>query len=269
VNGSDGRSAEGRGELNRPREGNLKGQVAIITGASRGIGRAIALLFAREGADIAFCHLNDEAGAAEVVAGIEALGRGAFQRGLDVADLPALRGFIAEAQSALGPCDILVNNAGLNLRGPIETITEAMFDRVLDVHVKASFFAAQAVWEGMAARGRGRIITTASQLGFKGAANIVPYCTAKAALIGFTRALAHEGAPKGILVNAIAPGPVRSDLTAQLGPDWAAATGAKLPIGRIGEPEEIAAAALLLASSPGGDFFVGATLSPNGGDIMH
>ncbi len=249
--------------------GQLAGQVAIITGGSRGIGRAIALLFAREGADIAFCHLDDEAGAAPVVAQITALGRRALAASVDVANLPALRAFIAQAEAQLGPCDILVNNAGLNLRGPIGTITEEMFDRVMNVHVKASFFAAQAVWDGMAARGRGRIITTASQLGLKGAPNIVPYCTAKAALIGFTRALAHEGAPKGILVNAIAPGPVATDLTAQLGEDWAARTGAKLPIGRIGQPEEIAAAALLLASSPGGDFFVGATLSPNGGDIMH
>ncbi|MGX9962636.1 SDR family NAD(P)-dependent oxidoreductase [Roseomonas sp. F4] len=249
--------------------GQLAGQVAIITGGSRGIGRAIALLFAREGADIAFCHLNDAEGAADVTAGITALGRRAFALSLDVSNLPALRGFIAEAQEKLGPCDILVNNAGMNIRGPISTITEEMFDRVMDVHVKASFFAAQAVWDGMAARGRGRIITTASQLGLKGGPNIVPYCTAKAALIGFTRALGHEGAPKGILVNAIAPGPVATDLTAQLGPEWAASIGAKLPIGRVGQPEEIAAAALLLASSPGGDFFVGATLSPNGGDIMH
>ena len=249
--------------------GTLQGQVAIITGASRGIGRAIALLFAREGADIAFCHLHDEAGAAEVADSITAMGRRAFHLALDVADLPALRGFIAEAQATLGPCDILVNNAGINLRGPITSITEAMFDRVLDVHVKASFFATQAVWEGMVARGRGRIITTASQLGFKGAPNIVPYCTAKAALIGFTRALAYEGAPLGILVNAIAPGPVATDLTAQLGPEWAGRVAEKLPLGRVGQPEEIAHAALLLASSPGGDFFVGATLSPNGGDVMH
>ncbi|MBU8537771.1 SDR family NAD(P)-dependent oxidoreductase [Falsiroseomonas tokyonensis] len=249
--------------------GQLDGQVAVITGGSRGIGRAIALLFAREGADIAFCHLNDAEGAAPVVAQIEALGRRAFAASVDVADLPALRAFIAQSEQKLGPCDILVNNAGLNIRGAIETITEEMYDRVLDVHVKASFFAAQAVWAGMAARGRGRIITTASQLGLKGAPNIVPYCTAKAALIGMTRALGHEGAPKGILVNAIAPGPVATDLTAQLGPEWAANIGAKLPIGRVGQPEEIAAAALLLASSPGGDFFVGATLSPNGGDIMH
>jgi 3-oxoacyl-[acyl-carrier protein] reductase len=249
--------------------GQLQGQVAIVTGGSGGIGRAIALLFAREGADVAFCHLGDAAGAAEVARAIEALGRRTFHAELDVADLPALRVFLAGAEAALGPCDVLVNNAGLNLRGAFETITEEMFDRVMSVHVRASFFAAQAVWPGMAARGRGRIITTASQLAFKGAPNIVPYCTAKAALVGMTRALAREGAPKGILVNAIAPGPVVSGLTAQLGADWAERTGATLPLGRVGQPEEIAAAALLLASSPGGDFFVGATLSPNGGDLMH
>ena len=249
--------------------GALAGQVAIITGGSRGIGRAIAILFAREGADIAFCHLHDAEGAAEVADRIENLGRRVFHASFDVAELPALRAFITGGEAALGPCDVLVNNAGLNLRGPIEQVTEEVFDRVMSVHVRASFFAAQAVWAGMAARGRGRIITTASQLAFKGGAGAVPYCTAKAALVGMTRALAREGAPKGILVNAVAPGPVETDLTAQLGPDWAERTGAGLPLGRVGQPEEIAAAALLLASSPGGDFFVGATLSPNGGDVMH
>lgn len=249
--------------------GQLSGQVAIVTGASRGIGRAIALLFAKEGADIAFCHLEDAEGAAEVARGIEAAGRRAFHRSLDVADAAALRAFVTAVEAALGPCDVLVNNAGMNLRGAFETLEDEAFDRVMSVHVKAAWVASQAVWPGMSARGRGRIITTASQLAFKGAPNIVPYCTAKAALVGFTRALAREGAPKGILVNAIAPGPVATELTAQLGPDWAARTGATLPIGRIGQPEEIAAAALLLASSPGGDFFVGATISPNGGDLMH
>jgi 3-oxoacyl-[acyl-carrier protein] reductase len=249
--------------------GQLAGQVAIVTGASRGIGRAIALLFAREGADIAFCHLHDTDGAAEVATAIEAAGRRAFHLPLDVAEADALRAFVAAAAKALGPCDILVNNAGMNLRGPFESLSDEAFDRVMAVHVRAAWAASQAVWPGMSARGRGRIITTASQLAFKGAPDIVPYCTAKAALVGFTRALAREGAPKGILVNAIAPGPVATELTAQLGPDWAERTGATLPIGRIGQPEEIAAAALLLASSPGGDFFVGATISPNGGDLMH
>lgn len=249
--------------------GQLAGQVAIVTGGSRGIGRAVALLFAREGADVAFCHLHDASGAAEVAAGIEAAGRRAFHAALDVADGAALRGFVGAAEAALGSPDILVNNAGMNLRGAFETLDDAAFDRVMAVHVRAAWVASQAVWPGMAARGRGRIITTASQLAFKGAPNIVPYCTAKAALVGFTRALAREGAPKGILVNAVAPGPVATELTAELGADWAARTGAALPIGRVGRPEEIAGAVLLLASSPGGDFFVGATLSPNGGDLMH
>lgn len=249
--------------------GQLAGQVAVITGGSRGIGRAIATLFAREGADIAFCHLDDEDGAAKVVRTIEATGQRAFHRSLDVADAEALRGFVAAAEAALGPVDVLVNNAGMNIRGPFETLDDAAFDRIMSVHVRAAWVASRAVWPGMSARGRGRIITTASQLAWKGAANIVPYCTAKAALVGFTRALAREGAPRGILVNAIAPGPVATDLTGQLGPDWPAQAGAALPIGRVGRPEEIAGAALLLASSPGGDFFVGATISPNGGDLMH
>lgn len=249
--------------------GALAGQVAIITGGSRGIGRAVALLYAKEGADIAFCHLDDAEGAAEVARGVEAQGRRAFLRSLDVADSAALRGFIADAQAALGACDVLVSNAGMNIRGPFETLSDDDFRRVMDVHVHAAWVGAQAVWAGMSERRRGRIIVTASQLGFKGTMNAVPYGTAKAALIGFVRSLAREGAPRGILVNAIAPGPVATDLTAQLGADWAGRVGATLPIGRIGQPEEIAAAALLLASSPGGDFFVGATISPNGGDVMH
>jgi 3-oxoacyl-[acyl-carrier protein] reductase len=244
--------------------GALSGKVAIITGGSRGIGRAIALLFSREGAKVAFCHLDDAENARHVAAAT-----GGFQQSVDVGDLAALRGFLDAAQAALGPCDILVNNAGMNLRGPIEEVTEESFERMMAVHVRAAFFAAKHVWPGMVARGGGRIITTASQLAFKGAANSVPYCMAKAALVGMTRALAREGAPKGILVNAIAPGPVMTDLTAQNGPGWAERVGAALPIGRVGKVEEIAASALLLASSPGGDFFVGATISPNGGDEMH
>jgi 3-oxoacyl-[acyl-carrier protein] reductase len=249
--------------------GQLAGQVAIITGASRGIGREMALLFAKEGADIAFCHLGDEAGAAEVAGKVQALGRRAFHRSLDVADAAALRGFVAAAEQALGPCDVLCSNAGINIRGPFDTLSDDDFDRVMAIHVKAAWVAAQAVWPGMSARRRGRIIVTASQLAMKGGVNIVPYCTAKAALMGFVRSLAREGAPRGILVNAIAPGPVVTDLTAQLGEGWAERTGATLPLGRVGQPAEIAAAALLLASSPGGDFFVGATISPNGGDVMH
>ena len=123
------------------------------------------------------------------------------------------------------------------------------------------FFMAQAVFPAMIARGRGCIINVASQRGFKGAVNSAPYSAAKAAIIGFTRSLCWEAAPKGVRVNAIAPGPIDTDLTASM-------TEASLPVGGFGRPEEIAATALLLAGPEGG-FYVGACLSPNGGDVMH
>lgn len=246
----------------------LQGKVAWVTGASRGIGRAIATLFAREGADIAFNHLDDDARADDVAAEIRAMGRRVFHISADMGDTAAIRRFAAEAQAATRMPDVLVNNAGLNIRGAFETLTEADFDRVMDVHIKGMFFMAQAVYPAMCARGSGRIINIASQLGFKGSPLLTPYCAAKAAIIGFTRALSYEAAPRGVLVNAIGPGPVETDLTAARGPEWRRAIEASLPIGRLGHVDEMAATALLLAG-PGGGFFVGACLSPNGGDVMH
>lgn len=246
----------------------LAGQVAIITGGSRGIGRATALAYAAAGADVAICHLDDDAAAATLGQAVAALGRRAFVRACDVADLAALRGFASDAAADLGDCAILVNNAGLNIRGAFAEVTEAQFDRIVAVHLKAMFFMAQAVWPGMVARGGGRIINIASQLAFKGQAGIVAYCAAKAGIVGLTRALAREAAPHGILVNAIAPGPIDTALFRERGPTFAATVAASLPVGRIGEAEEVAATALLLAG-PGGGFYCGATLSPNGGDVMH
>jgi 3-oxoacyl-[acyl-carrier protein] reductase len=249
-------------------DGMLQGKVALITGGSRGIGRAIALAFAEAGADVAICHLGDAEQAATLVQAVTARGRHAFAQECDVASPAATRAFAAAAEAALGPCDILVNNAGINLRGPFESVTEEVYDRVIDVHVKGMFFMAQAVYAGMVARGRGKIINLASQLAFKGGPNITPYGTAKGAIIGFTRNLAWEAAPKGIQVNAIAPGPIETDLTRSRGPEWKAMIEGSILAGRLGRPEEIAATALLLAG-PGGDYYVGATLSPNGGDVMH
>ena len=246
----------------------LAGQIALITGGSRGIGRATALAFAREGADIAFCHLNDEAKADATAAEIAALGRRALHRSVDVADVAATRAFAAEMAQALGPIDILFNNAGMNIRKAFEDYSEAEFDRLMAVHVKGMFFMAQAVYPAMLARGRGCIINVASQRALKGAVNAAPYSAAKAAIIGFTRSLSWEAAPKGVRVNAIAPGPIDTDLTATMTDDDRAAFKAALPVHRFGTPEEIAATALLLAGPQGG-FYVGACLSPNGGDVMH
>ncbi len=246
----------------------LAGQIALITGGSRGIGRATALGFASEGADIAFCHLNDGAKADETAAEIIARGRRALHRSVDVADVAATRAFAAEMAQALGPIDILFNNAGMNIRKAFEDYSEAEFDRLMAVHVKGMFFMAQAVYPAMVARGRGCIINVASQRALKGAANAAPYSAAKAAIIGFTRSLSWEAAPKGVRVNAIAPGPIDTDLTATMTDDDRAAFKAALPLHRFGTPEEIAATALLLAGPQGG-FYVGACLSPNGGDVMH
>lgn len=248
--------------------GPLAGKIAWVTGGSRGIGRACALAFAEAGADVALCHLDDAEEAARVVQAITARGRRGFAMPADMGVMPDIAAFAAAAEAALGPCDILLNNAGLNLRAPFEAITEADFDRVLAVHLKGMVFMAQAVYPGMVARGAGRIINVASQLAFKGAPGIVAYCAAKAGVIGFTRALAHEAGPRGVLVNAIAPGPIETDLTRERGPEWRAEVESRLPLRRLGRAEEVAATALLLAG-PGGSFYCGATLSPNGGDVMH
>ena len=246
----------------------LAGQIALITGGSRGIGRATALAFAKEGADIAFCHLDDDPKANETAAEITALGRRALHRSLDVADIAAGKKFAAHVEQTFGPIDILFNNAGMNIRKPFEAYTETEFDRIIGVHLKGMFFMAQAVYPAMAARGTGCIINVASQRGLKGAVNSAPYSAAKAAIIGFTRALAWEATPKGVRVNAIAPGPIVTDLTAAMDPADRQAFIDALPAKRFGRPEEIAATALLLAG-PDGGYYVGATLSPNGGDIMY
>lgn len=246
----------------------LKDQIALITGGSRGIGRATALMFAQEGADIAFCHLDDDAKAEETAGEIRALGRRAMHASVDVSDIAAGKAFADRVASTFGPIDILFNNAGINIRKPFEAYTEDEFDRIMSVHVKGMFFMAQAVYPAMVARGRGCIINVASQRGLKGAVNSAPYSAAKAAIIGFTRSLSWEAAPKGVRVNAVAPGPVVTDLTATMTPEERQAFIDALPVGRFGRPEEIAATALLLAGPEGG-FFVGATLSPNGGDVMH
>jgi 3-oxoacyl-[acyl-carrier protein] reductase len=246
----------------------LKEQIALVTGGSRGIGRATALAFAREGADIAFCHLKDDAKAEETAAEIKKLGRRAMHRSVDVADIEAAGTFAKEAASAFGPVDILFNNAGMNIRKNFEDYTESEFDRILGVHLKGMFFMAQAVYPSMLARGRGCIINVASQRALKGAVQSAPYSAAKAAIIGFTRALAWEATPRGVRVNAIAPGPIDTDLVRQQSPEAQEAFKRSLPVGRFGVPEEIAATALLLAG-PYGGFYVGACLSPNGGDVMY
>lgn len=245
----------------------LEFRTALITGASRGIGAAIARAFAAEGCDIAFCHSDDDAANEVVVAQIREAGRRGFAWRCDVGEVAAVRTLFKEAEAALGKIDILVNNAGISEQALVEETTMESLDRMLAVHLRATFLLSQLAYVGMKVRGWGRIINITSQLAYKGAPGLAHYCAAKAGIVGFTRAFSQEAAPYGVLVNAIAPGPIDTQLNDTLSAEWKRWKIGQLPLGRFGRPEEIAPTAVLLASADG-DFYVGQTLSPNGGDVM-
>lgn len=247
--------------------GKLDGHMALITGGSRGIGAAIGRAFAAEGADVAFCHNDDDVGAAEVEADLRARGRRAFSWRCDLNDMAAARRLFADAEAALGRIDILVNNAGVSQEAAVEAITLDAVDWMLNVHFKATFVLSQLAYISMKARGDGRIINISSNLAYKGAPGLAHYSAAKAAVLGFTRSLAQEAAPHGVLVNAIASGPIDTRLNDTLTPEWKAWKVGSLPVKRFGRPEEVAPSAVLLASADG-SFYVGQTLHPNGGDVM-
>ncbi len=248
-------------------EQNLKGISAIVTGGSRGIGKGIALAFAAQGADVAFNHYKDFERAAATVKEIEAMGRRAFAAECDVSQPKAVAAFYADAVKALGDIGVLVNNAGHNITQNFEDITEENFDRMLDVHVKGTFFMTQAVYRDMKKRNAGRIINITSQLAYKGAGTLTHYCAAKGANGAFTRALALECAETGIRVNAVAPGVTHTDLLTPLSKELLDTLKQAIPMHRFGEVDEITPAVVLLAS-PGGSFFHGSCISPNGGEVM-
>jgi 3-oxoacyl-[acyl-carrier protein] reductase len=245
----------------------LQDKKALVTGGSRGIGAAIAIAFAAEGADVVFCHDDDPGTAREVVRTIEGYGRHARAIQCDVSDEAAIQRFWAEVECDFGAIDILVNNAGIGGELPFEQIGLDTFDRMIAVNLRALFHFARLVTPGMRTRRWGRIINIASQLAYKGAPGLVHYCAAKAGVVGMTRALGIELARDGVLVNAIAPGMTETKLGEGLTEAWKARKLSELPIGRFGVPREIAPTAVLLASSDG-DFYVGQTLSPNGGDVF-
>ncbi len=245
----------------------LEGKNAIVTGGSRGIGRGIALALAENGANVAFNHYRDGERAAQTAGEIEALGRKVHHAECDVSSVDAINEFYAGAVGVLGDIGILVNNAGHNITQNFTDITEADHDRMFGVHVKGTFFMTQAVFRDMRARGEGRIINVTSQLAYKGAGLLTHYASAKGANTTFTRALALECAGTGVLVNAVAPGVTNTDLLTPLAAELLDNLKAAIPLGRFAEVDEIAPAALLLAS-PEGSFFHGTCISPNGGEVM-
>jgi 3-oxoacyl-[acyl-carrier protein] reductase len=239
----------------------------MITGAGDGMGRAHALLMAERGADIAIADFRGEQ-AEETARLVRALGRKAHVEVVDMADIATVQASVRASSAALGPIDILVNNAGYGQRSLIEEITEEDFDRMYNVHVRGSFFCGQAVIPAMKERRYGKIINISSMWGMNGAPVASHYCSAKTALLGLTKAWAHELAPWNIHVNAVAPGGVRSGGPMKLDDsDVLRAKEAKVPLKRYCKPIEMSYAVAFLAS-PQADFITGQVLSPNGGEVI-
>ena len=243
---------------------SLQGRTALITGAATGIGRATALLFARAGARVVVNHWRQADEAQALVAQILAAGGDALAHAADVSDAAAVQAMA----DAAGAVDVLVNNAGIIQEKAFLDTTEADWDRMMAVDLRAVFLVCRAVIPGMLSKGSGAIVNIASDLGILGRERCAPYCAAKAGVIGLTKSLAREFAPQHIRVNAIAPGPVATAMVSleHMSAEWVEKELA-IPQHRLGAPEEIAATALFLASDLSG-FYTGQVLGPNGGSVM-
>jgi 3-oxoacyl-[acyl-carrier protein] reductase len=245
----------------------LRGKVAIVTGGARGIGGAIAVAFAAEGADVVIADRLARHVAAPVVEQIEATGRKALFVSTDVSDEDQVRVMVAQAYQELGEVDILVNNAGIVSQHLFHELPVAEFDRVLAINLRGVFLCTRFVLPRMLERGSGNVINVASQLGQIGGTEMVHYSASKAGVIGLTKALAREVSAKGVRVNAIAPGPILTDMMVEETDEWAAQKLSELPICRFGEASEVAPTAVFLATDDS-SYYVGQTLCPNGGDVM-
>ena len=239
---------------------------ALITGAGSGICRAIAQKLAADGYAVTVNDLSPER--AEAVADeIRAAGGKAVAVAGDVSGEADVAAIHLAAVAAHGDVTLLVNNAGIAHQALFENLDVRDFDRMFAVHVRGTFLMTRAVLPAMLSAGAGVIVNVASQLGQIGGVELVHYSGAKAAIIGMTKALAREVSARGVRVNAVAPGPINTPLVMQLSEDWRAAKRACLPLGRFGEPEEVAETVAFLAS-PAASLFVGQTLGPNSGDVM-
>jgi 3-oxoacyl-[acyl-carrier protein] reductase len=245
----------------------LRDRVAIVTGGARGIGGAIATAFAAEGADVVIADVLGEDVAAPVLDAIDAAGRRSLLVRTDVSDEEQVARMVDRAYAEFGEVDVLVNNAGTFSQVFFHELEPAEWDRVLGVNLRGCFLCTRHVMPRMLARGRGKVINVASQLGQIGGTEMVHYSASKAGVIGLTKALAREVSTKGIQVNAIAPGPILTEMMAQETDEWAAQKLSELPIGRFGEVDEVAPTAVFLASDES-SYYVGQTLCPNGGDVM-
>ena len=244
----------------------LQNQIAVVTGAGRGIGRAIALKFANAGADVV-CISRTQENSDKVAAEVKALGRKAWAHAVDVADANAVNAAAEKVLAECGRIDVLVNNAGVTRDGLLMRMSDADWDIVLNTNLKGAFLMTKAFSRAFIKQRSGRIINISSVIGLIGNPGQANYAASKAGLIGFTQSVAREVASRTITVNVIAPGFIETDMTSDLTDDLKAAILKQIPMGKMGSGDDIAEAALFLAG-PGAKYITGQVLTVDGGMVM-
>jgi len=244
----------------------LENQIAVVTGAGRGIGRAIALKLAAHGADIAAVDLKTDF-VQETVEEVRKLGRKAWAVAANVAEAASVEAAAEQILKEAGRVDILVNNAGITKDGLLMRMSEADWDAVLDINLKGTFLFTKAFSRAFVKQRSGRIVNIASVIGLIGNAGQCNYAASKAGVIGFTKSVARELASRGVTANAIAPGFIETKMTEALGPEARAGLLKQIPLASLGQPDDVAAAALFFAS-PAARYVTGQVLAVDGGMVM-
>ena len=246
---------------------NFAGKTAVVTGGSRGIGRAVCLELAKGGANVVLCYAGNDAAAQKTAEAVEAAGGKALALRCDVSDAAQVQSLIDTAVDRFGRVDILVNNAGITRDNLLLRMSEADFDAVISANLKGTFLCMKAVSRLMLKQRYGRIVNLSSVVGLRGNAGQVNYAASKAGVVGMTKSLAKELAARGVTVNAVAPGFIETDMTAALTEQARAAALGSIPMGRLGTAEDVAKAVAFLAGDSAA-YITGQVLAVDGGMAM-